>query len=99
MVAWEAAVTVRAIKPRSALAAAGFITAFRQGPRRAAATHCRVGCITGDPDRSRFTLRHPNHLFPHGGTSLTLTEREVEVANGTAVTSVPLKACAAYALA
>lgn len=67
MVAWEAAVTVRAIKPRSALAAAGLITAFRQGPCRAAATQ--------------------------------LTEREVEVANGTAITSVPLKACAAYALA
>lgn len=37
MVAWEAAVAVRAIKPRSAVATAGLITAFGQGPCGAAA--------------------------------------------------------------
>lgn len=64
MVAWEAAVTVRAIKPRSALATAGLITAFRQGPCRAAATHCRVGCVTEDPDRGRLSLRDPQPPIP-----------------------------------
>lgn len=47
MVSWKAAVTVRTVKARSALATASLITAFRQGPCWAAATHCRVECVTG----------------------------------------------------
>lgn len=47
MVSWKAAVTVRTIKARSALAMARLVTALRQGPCWTAATYCRVECVTG----------------------------------------------------
>lgn len=47
MVAWKAAVTVRTVKAGSALATASLVTALRQGPCWAAATYCRVECVTG----------------------------------------------------
>lgn len=100
MVSWKASVTVRTIKARLALAAASLVTAFRQGPCWAAATHCRVECVTGIlTGGSGLSLGHPGHLCPHGEMPLTLTEREVEIAKGTVVTPVPLKASAAHALA